>query len=103
MKEVYQGWGRDGRLIMVSASVNDTARQVRKFVTKNEIPWTQLMLGPGGKTDIPDRFGVPYYPTIMLISPEGKLVESDLRGAHMKEVIEKNVGKPAAPKAGNGK
>jgi thiol-disulfide isomerase/thioredoxin len=98
LKEVYQGWGQDGRLIMVSASVNDTAAQVRKFITKNEISWTQLVLGPGGKTDIPDQFGATGYPTIMLISPEGKLVESDLRGAHMKEVLEKYVGKPTAPK-----
>jgi thiol-disulfide isomerase/thioredoxin len=101
LKEVYQGWGQDGRLIMVSASVNDTAEQDRKFIAEKQIPWTQLVLGPGGKTDIPEQFGVPYYPTIMLISPEGKLVESDLRGAHLEEVLRNKLGEPAAPAGGN--
>jgi thiol-disulfide isomerase/thioredoxin len=97
LKEVYQGWGQDGRLVMVSASVNDTVDQVRKYITANAIPWTQLLLGPGGKTNFPDQFDAAYYPTIMLISPEGKLVESHLRDAHLREVLQKYLGKPAAP------
>lgn len=96
LKDAYEGWARDGRLMMVSASVDDTEAQVRKHVAEKQLPWTQLVLGPREKTDIPQKFAVDGYPTILLISPEGKLVESGLRGARIRELLLKDLG-PAAP------
>lgn len=56
--------------------------------------WTQLLLGDRDQTDVPAKFGVDGYPTIMLISPEGKLVESGERGAMLRDVLIQNLGDP---------
>jgi len=96
LKDAYEGWSRDGRLAMVSASVDDTAEQVRRQVAERQLPWTQIVLGPRGQTNVPQKFGVDGYPTIMLISPQGKLVETGLRGSGLRDALLKYLG-PAAP------
>jgi thiol-disulfide isomerase/thioredoxin len=97
LKDAYEGWAIDGRLIMVSTSVDDTAEQVRRHVEEKQLPWTQLVLGPRDKTDVPRKFAVDGYPTIMLISPEGKVVEMDLRGTSLRDALVKTLGPPAPP------
>jgi RNA polymerase sigma factor (sigma-70 family) len=94
LKDAYDGWSRDGRLLIVSASVDDTREQVAKEVAAKQLNWTQLVLGSRDQTDVPQRFGVEGYPTILLISPEGKLVESGDRGAMLRDVLIQNLGEP---------
>jgi thiol-disulfide isomerase/thioredoxin len=101
--DAQEGWGRDGRLIMVSASVGDTIDQVRKHVAEKQLNWTQLVLGPRDQTSVPQTFCVEGYPDIMLISPEGKLVENDLRGAHLRDVLVEHLGPASPPAAPGGK
>jgi thiol-disulfide isomerase/thioredoxin len=97
LKDAYDGWSRDNRLAMVSASVDDTVEKVRRHVVENRLPWTQLVLGPREKTTVPEAFGVHGYPTIMLISPRGELVESGLRGISVRDALMKYIGPPAPP------
>jgi RNA polymerase sigma factor (sigma-70 family) len=94
LKDAYEGWSRDGRLLIVSASIDDTREQVAREVAAKQLNWTQLVLGDRDKTDVPARFGVEGYPTIMLISPEGKLVESGERGGALRDVLIQNLGAP---------
>jgi thiol-disulfide isomerase/thioredoxin len=96
LKDACEGWTTDGRLTMVSASVDDTPEQVRKHVAEKQLSWTQLVLGMRDKTQIPQTFGVDGYPTIMLISPEGKLIEIDLRGGFLRDALIRHLG-PASP------
>jgi hypothetical protein len=97
LKDAYEGWSLDGRLAMVSASVDDTAEQVRRHVAEKQLAWTQIVLGPREQTNVPQKFGVDGYPTIMLISPEGKLIETGLRGGRLRDVLIKYLGPPAPP------
>ncbi|MGD0463647.1 MAG: thioredoxin-like domain-containing protein [Tepidisphaeraceae bacterium] len=97
LKDAYEGWSRDGRLAMVSASVDDTVEQVRRHVVENKLPWTQLILGPREQTNVPKTFGVDGYPSIMLISPRGEVIETDLRGITLRDALIKYLGPPAPP------
>jgi len=97
LKDAYEGWSLDGRLAMVPASVDDTAEQVRRHVAEKQLAWTQIVLGPREQTNVPQKFGVDGYPTIMLISPEGKLIETGLRGGRLRDVLIKYLGPPAPP------
>jgi thiol-disulfide isomerase/thioredoxin len=99
LKDAQEGWARDGRLAMVSASVDDTVEQVRQHVKEHELNWTQIVLGPRGQTTVPQKFAVDGYPTILLISPEGKLVETGLRGGRVREALMKYIGPPSPPPA----
>jgi thiol-disulfide isomerase/thioredoxin len=99
LKDAYEGWSRDNRLTMVSASVDDTVDQVRRHVAENALPWIQLVLGPRDQTKVPQRFSVDGYPTIMLISPRGELIETDLRGSALRDALMKFLGPPAPPDA----
>ena len=99
LKDACEGWAIDGRLTMVSASVEDTPEEVRKHVTDNHLSWTQLVLGPRNKSDILKAFGVEVYPTIMLISPEGKLVKTGLRSVLVREALISLLGPPSPPRA----
>ncbi|MGD0770246.1 MAG: TlpA disulfide reductase family protein [Tepidisphaeraceae bacterium] len=97
LKDAYEGWSREGRLAMVSVSVDDTVEQVRRHVADNKLPWTQLILGPRGQTNVPEAFGVDGYPWIMLISPRGELIETGLRGESVRDALMKYLGPPAPP------
>lgn len=97
LKDAYEGWAADGRLTMVSASVDDTVEQVRRHVADAHIPWTQLVLGPRDQTKVPQAFGVDGYPATLLISPQGKLVDDGLRGGGIRESLLKNIGPPSPP------
>lgn len=99
LKDAWEGRAIDRRLTMVSASVNDTPEQVRKHVAEKQLHWTQLALGPLDKTQIPKAFGVNGYPTIILISPEGKVVKADLRGGSLREALISLLGTPSPPRA----
>jgi thiol-disulfide isomerase/thioredoxin len=96
LKDAYEGWSRDGRLAMVSASVDDTVEQVRRHVVEKQLLWTQIVLGPREHTNVPQKFGVDGYPTIMLVSPEGKLIKTGLGGGGLRDALLKHLG-PALP------
>jgi thiol-disulfide isomerase/thioredoxin len=100
LKDAYEGWSIDGRLAMVSASVDDTVEQVRQHVQEKQLAWTQIVLGPREQTKVPQIFGVDGYPTIMLISPEGRLIETELRGRRLRDALEEHLGPAAPPPSG---
>jgi thiol-disulfide isomerase/thioredoxin len=103
LKDAYEGWSRDGRLAMVSVSVDDTIDQVRRHVTENKLSWTQLVLGPREQTNVPETFGVDGYPTVLLISPRGELIEAGLRGIGVRDALMKYLGPPAPPQPDTGR
>lgn len=96
-RDAYEGWGMDGRLTLVSISVDDTPDAVRQYLITHDMPWTQVVLGDRHKTDIPRHFNVTGYPSVMLISPDGKLVASDLRGGTLRDALIQFLGPPAPP------
>jgi len=98
LKDAWEGWAVDGRLTMVSASVNDTPEQVQKHVNEDQLNWTQLVLGPMTKTKIPRTFGIHCYPAIMLISPDGKFVRT-LSSGELHEALIPLLGQPSPPRA----
>lgn len=97
-QDAFEGWGADGRLEMVSLAVDDTPEQVKEHLKTHDLPWTHVVLGDRQQTDVPERFGVSGYPTVLLLSPEGKLVVSDLRGGKLRDALAKHLGPPSPPR-----
>jgi thiol-disulfide isomerase/thioredoxin len=97
LQDAQEGWAADGRLALVSVSVDDTPEQVVEYVKKHGVAWQQVVLGKRKETKVPDVWKVDGYPTILLISPEGKVVETGLRGGRIRQALMKHVGKPTPP------
>ena len=96
-RDAFEGWGADGRLTMVSLAVDDTPAKVREHLRTHDLPWTHVVLGDRARTDVPQRFGVEEYPTVMLISPAGTIVANDLRGASLRAALMRHLGDAAPP------
>lgn len=96
-RDAFEGWGVDGRLAMVSLAVDDSPERVREHLKTHDLPWTHVVLGDRDQTDVPQRFGVEGYPTVMLLSPEGKLVKSGLRAGNIRDTLTKHLGPPSPP------
>ena len=75
--------------VMVSLSLDKSIKEPREFLKKNDLPWTQGYLGEWSETKVPEQYGVEGIPSIFLISPEGKIVESELEGSSMIARLEK--------------
>jgi len=93
LKEVYEAFGKDGRLVMVSVSLDEEVDAPRKFVAAREIPWVQVWLEGATGGPIARAYAAQQIPAIFLIGPDGKVVAKGLRGEQIKEVVAKALGK----------
>lgn len=89
--EVFKRFGGDGRFAMIGLSLDDRVKEPLDYTTKNEMNWTQLFLGEWSATPVPDEYGVEGIPTIMLLGPDGKVVETNLRGPGIADAVAKHL------------
>ena len=91
LKSLYDSYGKDGRLVIISLSVDYDEKQAREMVTDSKVPWPVCYLGPMGQTQVPAMFGVEGIPHAILISPEGMVVNKNMQGTYMKNTVKKAV------------
>ena len=89
LKAAYDAFGRDGRLVMISLSLDQVVSAPKAFARKNGIQWLQGFLGDWSETDLPTQYGVAGIPAIFLIGPDGRIVDHDLRGPAISDAIKK--------------
>jgi len=94
LKAAYDAFGQDGRLVMISLSLDQSVEAPKAFARKNGIKWTQGFLGEWSASDVPDRYGVEGIPAIFLIGPDGKIVDRELRGPGIGEAIKRALNTP---------
>jgi thiol-disulfide isomerase/thioredoxin len=80
LQSVHDAFGKDGRLAIVSLSVDEKIEEPRKFQEKRKLPWAQAFLGDGIHGPIPGKFGVVAIPAFVLIGPDGKILDRGMRG-----------------------
>jgi peroxiredoxin len=91
LKSIYDSYGKDGRLAIISLSVDYDEKQAREMVTDSKVPWPVCYLGQMGQTQVPAMFGVEGIPHAILISPDGMIVSKNLQGTYMKNTVKKAV------------
>ncbi len=89
LKAVYQQFGKDGPLAMISFNIDDKPDEARKHIEQNDLRWPQAYLGSLDKTLLPRAYGAYRFPAIVLVSPDGKILAMGLRGPKIAEAVEK--------------
>ena len=89
LKQVREKFKSRPDFVMVSLSLDKSLEDLRGFLKKNELPWTQGYLGDWSNTSVPGDYGVQGIPAVFLINPEGKVIESELEGSSMVARLQK--------------
>jgi peroxiredoxin len=90
LKELYEAFGKDGRLVMVGFNFDRTAEMAKSYVAKNEIKWPQAY---SPKANLYQELGLRNFPAYMLFGPDGKLIAKDMPGDQLKGEVEKALKK----------
>jgi hypothetical protein len=83
----YEAFGKDKQFAMVSLSLDTAEAEPRKFVAAKGIAWTQGFLDEKLKPSVQQAYGFTAIPQVLLVGPDGKIVEKDLRGATVQSAV----------------
>ena len=89
LKEVFEAYGKEGRIAMIGLSLDEEVEAPRKLVAGRGIPWVQVHIGETSGSPIARAFGVQSIPATFLIGPDGKVVARGMRGKQIEEVVAK--------------
>jgi thiol-disulfide isomerase/thioredoxin len=87
--DTFKQFGGDERFAMIGLSLDGGVKEPIDYTTKNEMNWTQVFLGDWSASSVPEEYGVEGIPTIMLLVPDGKIVETNLRGPDIPAAVAK--------------
>jgi len=76
IKAVYEKYGGD-KFTVLGVAVWDAPKDTKKAMEANQVTWPQILNAGQIPTDL---YGIRGIPQIILIDPDGKIVEWDLRG-----------------------
>lgn len=71
---------------IVGAPVYDKVKNTLEAVEEFKIPWKQILDVP---ESVPEAYGFDYIPYIILIGPDGTILERDLRGEAVRAAVKK--------------
>jgi peroxiredoxin len=80
LQRIHDTFGKDPRFAMLGLSLDQTPEALRNFVASKGINWQQGYVGAWGTTRTPDQWGANNIPAAFLISPDGKIIATQLRG-----------------------
>ncbi len=93
LQKVFEEFGRDGRLEVMSVSLDEAPEAPRKLVESRGLKWLQLH-AKGATTGLIARaYGAHAIPAIFLVGPDGRIVSKDLRDRKIMEAVTKALGK----------
>ena len=92
LKSTYNAFASDPRFVMISLSLDDSVSAPANYTRKNNMKWNQGFLGPWEESKVTPLYGVNGIPSIFLIDPDGKIIGADLRGAEIREAVERALG-----------
>lgn len=85
MKQLYATY--QDRVFFLGVSCDKNRNAWLNALDKYQLPWTSLC-SPARKGDACDLYGVTAIPAVMLISPDGILLSTDLEGERLKTRLE---------------
>jgi thiol-disulfide isomerase/thioredoxin len=96
LKEATDLYGKDGRIALVSLSLDADSQTVKDFLAKrDDHPDTiQGFLGEWTDNSVAAAYGVESIQSIFLIGPDGNVVARDLRGSDVPARLRGILGDP---------
>ena len=76
--------GKD--FVLLSVSLDRDLQAARKFVADKEMDWVHIIDWEAGRA-IAEKYQVSYIPSTFVISRQGKIAASQLRGDELKDKI----------------
>jgi uncharacterized GH25 family protein/thiol-disulfide isomerase/thioredoxin len=92
LRAAYDAFARDGRLAIVSLSLDDNPEIARGHVLKQKLDWVQGFLGRG--SDVAGNFGVTSIPQLLLIGPDGRVLARNLSGPGIQAAVTQELERP---------
>ena len=89
LKDLYYEFKGDN-FDIVGAPVFDKASNTLEAVKEFKIPWTQILNVP---ESVPAAYGFNYIPYIILVGPDGTILETNLRGEGIRVAVKKALGR----------
>ena len=86
MKEIYATY-KDRGLVFLGVSCDTDRDAWLKALEKHQLPWTALR-SPARKGDACDLYGITGIPAVILITSDGKVLSTDLKGEKLKAKLE---------------
>ena len=74
LKELQEQYGKDSRFVLVSVSLDTKVGDAKSYVAKNGLTWTHGIVAQGWRAPLVKKYAISGIPTILLISPEGRIV-----------------------------
>lgn len=93
MKAAYEAYGSDARFVMISLSLDQSARLPKKFAQNRDLKWIQGFLGDWSRDTVTKDYCVRGIPSIFLLGPDGKIIAMNLRGDAIKSAVGSALGK----------
>ena len=87
LKDIYYQY-KDKGLNIVGVPCFDKINDTKKVVEEFKIPWRQILNMP---ENVPEKYGFNYIPYIILIGPDGTILEKNLREDGLWAAIKKYI------------
>lgn len=86
LKPLYEKYGNRKDFMILGLATWDNNEKTLAAIEKHGLPWTHI-LTPGNSAM--DTYGISGIPMIILFDPQGRIVERNLRGEKLVDVVEK--------------
>jgi peroxiredoxin len=83
----YEAFGKDKQFTLVSLSLDTAEAEPRKFVAAKGLRWTQGFLHEQLKASVQQAYGFTAIPQVLLIGPDGRIVQKHLQGATIQHAV----------------
>jgi len=90
--ETYEKYHEKGFEI-VGISLDRDEEKLKSFIKEKKMSWPQYFDGQGWGSKLAQKYGVNSIPATYLLNAEGEIVDKDLRGERLMEVVGKLVAK----------
>jgi len=84
---------KDKNFTVLGVSLDNNATKWKEAIIKDAMPWTHVSDLKGWKNELSTYYGVRGIPYNLLIDPEGRIVEKNLRGASLHKRLEEILNK----------
>ena len=82
MKELYATY-KDHGLVFLGVSCDKNRDAWLKALEKHQLPWAALR-SPARKGDACELYGITGIPAVILITPDGTIIATDIEGKELK-------------------
>lgn len=102
LKSLWEEFGREKQFTLLSVSLDRTADDAHRVITRYGLDWPQAYLGTQQQRQIPAMLGFVEVPTLFVLSPGGRVVAKGNDIASLRQAVDQAVSELAArPRNGN--